>query len=86
MNWDYAERRRRVRNYRFMFRSALAVLGLGMLTLVLGIVVALSTRDTFFLVFGILLVVWSAGSAWLTVDSTVRIIELDMEDGRGVRG
>ena len=80
MNWDYEERRRRERNYRFMFKAALACIALSVAMTVGGGMGALAGFGPEFMLGGILMFVLSVGSAYLTIDSTVRIIELDMQD------
>ena len=77
MHWDHDERQRRARNYRLMFRTALACLLLGVFFTLAGGIKAIAGGDTILLVYGLLMLIWSVGSAYLTVDSTVRIIELE---------
>ena len=84
--WDYEERRRRERNYRVMFRCALAFLALGIIVAITGGAAAVLTpANGDVLSFGLMLAILSGASAWLSVDSTVRIIELDMQDEQGRR-
>ena len=86
MYWDDDDRRRRARNYRLMFRSALSCLLLAVLITVAGGVRAVATADPLLLVYGLLLFIWSSGSAYLTVDSMVEelnwhpdLIKIDVE-------
>jgi len=77
MHWDHDERQRRARNYRLMFRGALACLLLSAFFTLAGGIMAIAGGDTMMLVYGLLMLIWSVGSAYLTVDSTVRILELE---------
>ena len=85
MVWDYSERRKRERNYRLMFRSALVVFAIGVVVTLFGLIDAAISSDTVLLIGGLMMVLWSGVSAYLTIDSTVRIIEQDMEEGWGSR-
>ena len=85
MVWDYDERRKRERNYRLMFKTALAGFALGVAVTLAGLVNAALSSDTTLVIGGLMMVLWSGVSAYLTVDSTVRIIEQDMEEGWGSR-
>jgi len=85
MGWSFAERRRRVRNYRLMFKAALAFCVLGLVSAVFSSINALGGGDARWVMFSLLAAVGGAGSAWLTLDSTVRIIELDTKEGIGER-
>jgi hypothetical protein len=80
--WDYAERRRRERNYRWMFKCALLFCAFGIVVTILGGAEALIAGRGYLLSFGLMLAALSASSAWLSVDSTVRIIELDINEPR----
>ncbi len=80
MYWDHDERQRRARNYRLMFRSALGCLVFSVLMTLFGGVKATVDGDPVVLVFGLLMLIWSVGSAYLTVDSTVRIIEIETQE------
>ena len=80
MYWDYDERQRRARNYRLMFRTALACLLVSVLITLAGGINATVGGDPMVLVYGLLMLIWSVGSAYLTVDSTVRIIEIETEE------
>ena len=80
MNWDYEERRRRERNYKFMFKAALVCMAIAVAVTVAGGVGAMIGSDVEIMLYGLLMFVLSMGSAYLTVDSTVRIIELDAQD------
>ncbi len=80
MSWSYMERRGRERNYRLMFKAAVAGCVLGLTVAFFGGVYAATTGDAAWLAFGLILAVLSVGSGWLTLDSTVRILELDMRD------
>lgn len=80
MNWDYEERRRRERNYRSMFRAALVCIAVSVAVMVAGGMKAIVDSQGEWFAYGLLMFVWSGVSAYLTVDSTVRIIELDMQD------
>lgn len=82
MTWDYKERQRRKHNYRVMFKFELVCLALGAVMTVLGGIGAATGADVTWFVYGLLMVIWSVGSAYLTVDSTVRVIELDMKELR----
>ena len=85
MTWDRKERRQRTRNYRVMFRLALAFLAMGVVVTLVGGIRAIVDADTRVLVYGMLMLVGGVGSAYLTVDSTVRIIEQDADEFRKVR-
>ena len=80
MHWNYEERRKRERNYRAMFRAALVCVALSVAMTVGGGMGALAGYGPSFMLGGILMFTLSVGSAYLTVDSTVRIIELDAQD------
>ena len=81
VNWTLDQRRRRIRNYRVMFRVALAFCAIGIVSTVLGGMHAMGGGDPRWLMFSILVAVFGASSAWLTLDSTVGIIDLDTKDG-----
>ena len=85
MDWDYEERRKRERNYRFMFRAALVCIAVSVAVTVVGGMRAVIGFDVDIMLSGLLMFVLSAGSAYLTVDSTVRIIELDAQDALRMR-
>lgn len=85
MDWDFEERRRRERNYRAMFRGALVCLAMSVVVTVAGGIEAIVGSQVEWLLYGLLMFVLSAGSAYLTVDSTVRIIELDTQDAKRMR-
>ena len=85
MSWSFQERRRRERNYRFMFKAALGCCIVGLLVTIAGSVYAWMESDPMWITLGLFMVIYGIGSAWLTVDSTVKIIELDIEDGADVR-
>jgi hypothetical protein len=75
MNRDDEMQQKRLRNYQLMFKTALACLALSLATTLFGGYRALAESEADLLVFGLLLVVMSVGSAYLTVDSTVRVLE-----------
>lgn len=66
---------KRLRNYQLMFKTALACMAISLGTTLLGGLKALADSEVEWFVFGLLMLVWSVGSAYLTIDSTVRIIE-----------
>ncbi len=66
---------KRLRNYQLMFKTALACLAISLVTTLLGGLKAAVDSEVEWFVFGLLMLVWSVGSAYLTIDSTVRIIE-----------
>ena len=75
MSSDHEVRPERMRNYRLMFRGALLCLAISFVMTLKAIIDA----QTEWLAYGLLMFVWSAGSAYLTVDSTVRIIEVETQ-------
>jgi hypothetical protein len=81
VKWDYAERRRRERNYRVMFKIAIVGALLGFVVTLFGGAEAMTDADGEWLMLGLFLFVWSVISGWLTVDSTVTILELDASEG-----
>jgi hypothetical protein len=85
MDWDYEERRKRERNYRFMFKTALTCIAFSVAMAAVGGVRAAAGFGTDIMLGGLLMFVLSVGSAYLTVDSTVRIIELDAQDALRMR-
>ena len=84
MRWDYAERRRRERNYRVMFKSALAFVALGVILTLIGMIAAAQNADVKWLCFGLFVFSIAGISAWLSVNSTVKIIEMDMKERRAL--
>ena len=85
MLWDYHERRRRERNYRFMFRSALTFFVIGVFLAVVGGVRALIGLDPLLMSVGLLIISWSGWSAYLSVTSTVKIIDMDKQEAMHLR-
>lgn len=85
MSWSREVRQRRMRNYRLMFRVALLCLAISLAMTLLGGLKAIADAQVEWLVFGLLMFVWSAGCAYLTVDSTVRIIEVDTVETQDAR-
>ncbi len=85
MTWDHAERRRREHNYRLMFRLALAFFSLGVALTLFGVVVVASEANTFFFGIGLVFSSIAGLSAYLSVRSTARIIDLDESERRGTR-
>lgn len=83
MTWDHAERRRREHNYRLMFRVALAFFALGVALTLFGVIVVASEANTFYLGIGLLFTSMAGLSAYLSVRSTARIIDLDENEHRG---
>jgi hypothetical protein len=80
MMFERDERERRMRNYRTMFRGALVCLALGVvMTVAGGVSAVVASADVVWAVYGLLLVIGGVGSAYLTVDSTVRIIEAETD-------
>jgi hypothetical protein len=69
----------RKRNYRVMFKFELVCLALGITMTVLG---GIGAADAAWFAFGLLMVILSVGNAYLTVDSTVRVIEAETEEAR----
>jgi hypothetical protein len=82
MTWNHEERQRRKRNYRVMFKGALVCLAISIVMTAIGGMRALIDSQMDILGYGLLMLVGSVGSAYLTVDSTVRVIELDTEELR----
>jgi len=82
MTWDEKERERRKRNYRVMFKFELVCLALGIVMTVMGGIRAATGAEVTWFVYGLLMVIWSVGSAYLTVDSTVRVIEVETQEAR----
>lgn len=81
--WDYAERRTREQRYRLMFRSAIVVLGLSLLFGVAGVLLAIRTAELSLLATSALLADTSILLGYKVLSSTVRILELDAEEGGG---
>ena len=81
MSWSFAERRRRMRNYRLMFKVALVFCAFGVVSTAFTGAYALGGGDTRLFMFSVVAAIFGAASAWLTLDSTVGIIELDTKDG-----
>lgn len=77
MSWSREVRRRRMRNYRLMFRVALLCVAISLVVTVFGGLKAVVDAQVEWLVFGLLMFVWSAGCAYLTIDSTVKIIDVE---------
>ncbi len=75
MNWDHDVLEKQLRNYRLMFRGALVCLAISLGFTLFGGLRAIIDSQAEWLAYGLLMIVWSVGSAYLTVDSTVRIIE-----------
>ena len=75
MNWEDDVQQKRLRNYQLMFRTALGCLALSIATTLFGGYLAMAESEVEWFVYGLLMIVMSVGSAYLTVDSTVRIIE-----------
>lgn len=75
---------RRLRNYQLMFRGALACLVLSTVMTGVGVLLAIVYGQGTWLAFGLLMFVWSVGCAYLMVDSTVRVMEVETE-GHGPR-
>jgi hypothetical protein len=82
MTWDYAERRRREHNYRLMFKVALAFLVLGILLTSAGAIVWASEANSFIFGIGLVFTAVAGMSAYLSVRSTTKIIDLDASEGR----
>jgi hypothetical protein len=82
MRWDPMECQRRKRNYRVMFKFELVCLALGITMTVLGGIGAAAGADVVWFAFGLLMVILSVGNAYLTVDSTVRVIEAETQESR----
>jgi hypothetical protein len=80
VTWHHEERQHRTRNYRVMFKSALVCVAISAVIIAIGGIRALLFSDVEILAFGLLMLVGSVGSAYLTVDSTVRVIEQDMKE------
>ncbi len=83
MKWDYADRRRRERFYRFVFRSAIPLLALGALCMALGVGPAVHAN------FGLLLAGFvvadlSVLAGYLAVNRTVKVLDLDRAESRYV--
>lgn len=68
---------RRLRNYQLMFRGALACLVLSTVMTGAGVLLAVVYGQGTWLALGLLMFVWSVGCAYLMVDSTVRIMEVE---------
>ena len=83
MTWDHKERRRREQNYRLMFRVALAFFALGVALTLFGAIVVASEANTFFLGIGLLFTSMAGMSAYLSVRSTAKIIDLDENESSG---
>lgn len=77
MSWDHEMRQHRMRHYRLMFRAALLCVAISLVMTLVGALKAIADAQVEWLVYGLLMFVWSAGSLYLTVDSTVRIIEVE---------
>ena len=75
MNRDDEMQQKRLRNYQLMFKTALACLALSIATTLFGGYEAMAESEAEWLLYGILMFVWSVGCAYLTVDSTVRVLE-----------
>jgi hypothetical protein len=82
MSWSPEMRQHRMRNYRLMFRGALLCLAISVVMTLVGGLRALVDSEAEWLAYGLWMFVWSAGSLYLTVDSTVRIIEVETEEAR----
>jgi hypothetical protein len=82
MTRSHEMRQRQMRNYRFMFRVALVSLAISVVMTLLGVLRVFVDSQTEWLVFGLLMVIWSVGSLYLTVDSTVRVIEAELRETR----
>jgi hypothetical protein len=82
MTWDEDDSQRRMRNYSIMLKAALVCLAMAVLMVLAGGAHAVSSGDAALLIYGLLFLVWSTVSAYLTIDSTVRIIETDTKDSR----
>lgn len=82
MSRSHEVRQRQMRNYRFMFRGALFSLAISVVMTLLGALRVFVDSQPEWLVFGLLFFVWSAGSLYLTVDSTVRVIEAESRETR----
>lgn len=83
MTWNFVERRRRERNYRLMFRVALALFALGILLIIVGVIDAMAEANTVPFGLGLLVTSLAGISAYLTANSTVKIIEQDTSERRG---
>ena len=81
--WDYTERRRRERNYRLMLRVALASVVSGILLTLLGVIVMMTEANTALLGIGLIVTAVAGMSAYLSVRSTVKILDLDAIERRG---
>ena len=75
MNRDDEMQQKRLRNYQLMFKIALACLALSLATTLFGGYRAMAESEADLLLYGLLMFIWSVGCAYLTVDSTVRVLE-----------
>ena len=82
MKWDYADRRKRERFYRRIFRAAVFMLVLGALVTAVGIRSAIFSEKFDVLVVGFLIADLSVLAGYLAVTRTVRIIDLDHAESR----
>ena len=80
MTWDDVERQRRMRNYSIMLKAALVCLACAVVTVTVGGIRAVALGDPVWLIYGMFFLIWSIGSAYLTVDSTVRVIDGDTKN------
>lgn len=85
MSRDHEMRQRRMRNYRLMFRVALLCVAISLVVTVFGGLKAVVDAQVEWLAYGLLMFVWSAGCAYLTIDSTVRIIEVETVETQDAR-
>ena len=79
---EHEQRHRRMRNYRGMFRIALACLAASVVLTLFGGVKAMAEDEPAWVVYPVLMLVFSVGSAYLTIDSTVRIIDVETEEAK----
>ena len=82
MRSEHEMRQRQMRNYRLMFRGALVCLAISLGMMLFGALKAIVDAQVEWLAYGLWMFVWSAGSLYLTVDSTVRIIEVETQEVR----
>src|SRR5207244_10734467 len=82
MRWDYDGRRRRVDDYRIIFRVGVVMLLVVVLMTIVGIVAAIESQTYRMIGSGVLIADVGVLVGYLAVNRTVKIIELDAAERR----
>ena len=80
MVWDQADRRRRWAHYRLILRCAVAALAMAGIVMTWGAAVAIQAERFELLGYGVFLASLSLLAAYLAVNRTAKIIEIEMDE------